>query len=42
MFANLLATGYVGPVNKIMGKGVNGFPCTEGSGYVENDTKNIF
>ena len=25
-----------------MEKGVNGFSCTEGSGYVENYTRNIF
>ena len=31
-FASLLATGYVGPVNNFMEKGVNGFPCIECSG----------
>ena len=40
-FASLLATGYVGPVDNIMEKGVNGFPYTECSVYVENDARNI-
>ena len=31
----------MGPVNNIMEKGVNGFPCTGCSGEVENDTRNI-
>ena len=31
----------MGPVYHIMEKRVNGFPCTECSGYVKNDTRNI-
>ena len=31
-FVSLSATGYVEPVNNIMEKGVNEFPCTECSG----------
>ena len=38
-FASLLAIGYV---NIIMEMEVSGFPCTECSGWVENDTRNSF
>ena len=40
-FVSLLATGYVGPVNNILEKGVKGSPCIECSGQVENGTRNI-